>query len=200
MVYKAISNYNRANEEHQKMLEGIGAANDTEEDDGEMVTKNRFGVLDPVGLVLAPVQSALVPPFVIFRVIKNVVICADANMWFILTFTLLLGAITLALIPWGLILRFVFRVLVILLLGPQNKFLKDKISNICAELFFYSNDPERAISEAAMRKKLRTVLDVRIQQEREARARGENGLGSKKLHNHLCATVTTSLPSCYRFA
>jgi hypothetical protein len=170
MVNEAVENYKRRYEEHDKMLESIGAADDGD-DDGESITKNRFGVLDPVGLVLAPVQSALLPVFTAFRIVKNVVTCTDENMWFILTLALLLLSVVLALVPWSRLLSLVARALCLLILGPQNRIFKRQIKDYFAELLLYSNDPNRAVSSAAMRKKLRSVLDVRIVQEQEARAR-----------------------------
>ena len=167
----ALENYNRAGEEHEKLLESIGAHDDDDDVDGEGITKNRFGVLDPVGLVLAPVQSALVPCFVILRAVKNVALVGDTNMWFIATFTFGVLSFALALVPWGLLLRLVSKLLVVLLFGPQNAYLKKEINEWCAEFFLYSNDPDRKLSDEAMQKKLRAVLDVRIEQEREARAR-----------------------------
>jgi len=171
MCWLAVENYKRATEEHEKLLEGIGAAEDGDDVDGESITKNRFGVLDPVGLVLSPVQSALVPVFTLLRVVKNILVCSDSNMWFILTFTLLFMAGGLALVPWGWILRLTGRVVSVLVLGPQNYFLKGAINDYLAEFLLYSNDPSRSRNSASMRSKLRAVLDVRIQQEQEARAR-----------------------------
>ena len=208
LVNSAVDNYKRGYEEHDKLLSSIGAVDDDGADDGENITRNRFGgeqccwggaeranvreeiiilhfltnftltlarslfeVLDPVGLVLAPFQSALLGPITAFRIAKNVITCADANLWFLLTFTLFTLSATLALVPWGRILSLVARAVVIAVLGPQNRLLERKIKDGLAEFFLYSNDPSRSISASAMRKKLRAVLDVRILQEQEARAR-----------------------------
>ena len=124
-----------------------------------------------MGLVLAPVQSALVPCFVLLRAVKNVFLVSDTNMWFIATFTLGVLSFALALVPWGFLIRLVSKTLVVLLLGPQNLYFKGEIKDWCSEFFLYSNDPDRQLSDKAMQKKLRAVLDVRIEQEREARAR-----------------------------
>lgn len=174
-------NYNAAKKEYEDMLNSIGAASNAEEDD-EAVAKNRFGVLDPVGLILAPIQTAALPVFLYLRTFTNIVVCRDSNLWFLITLSLLSLSFVLIFVPFAFLLRWIGRCLVFVLLGPQNLLLTKLAAKAMSkpensvkfpilgllQQVQASEDEEDCSKHVAS---IEAVLEARIKQEKEARRR-----------------------------
>lgn len=157
----------------------------------DITTKAGGGILDltvnPLKPILYPIQLELGKLVIYLRIAKSIVLWQETGYAFWVTTASFAAAFVIFWLPWGFLIRWTFRIVVIVVLGPWMAIV---------DLIYFRRRPDLSDKERddEVRKRLRSRYDQVLQTATDYRIDKERRLKLKAFKEYLFGKLLISVP------
>jgi hypothetical protein len=177
---KAYAESVKEQEEYEREMEGVG-------DESDLATKSHGISIDPLKIVLHPIQQQLAMVIRYVRYVKYVILWQECYLSFWITISCFVMAIICSFVPWFFLLKWSMRFLVWTVFGPWMKLV---------DVFYVSKikamTPEEEEKYKREMKEKRLLMNQGVIQ--QARIKREEARKLKAMKKHLFGKYIVGVP------